>query len=96
MGLLFTWGIGYGISPCAPLIFMAGYCAVLSPFMAVWTGTVFALSSALVPMLLILALSGVLSVRLFRELPGHLDRVRLAVYLILTIMFTWNLIRWFS
>ena len=93
-GLLFTWGVGYGISPCAPLIFMAGYCAALSPVMAVWSGTVFAVSSALVPMILVLAFSGVLSPRLFRELPEYIDRFRVAVYLILTAMFAWNLAHW--
>lgn len=94
-GLLFTWGVGYGISPCAPLILMAGYCAALSPLMAVWSGTVFALCSALVPMLLVLAVSGILSPRLFRELPEYIDRFRVAVYLIMTAVFAWNFVHWF-
>jgi hypothetical protein len=46
-------------------------------------------------MLLVLAVSGILSPRLFRELPEYIDRFRVAVYLIMTAVFAWNFVHWF-
>ncbi len=77
----FAVGAAYGLSPCAPLLMVLGYAAMLSPAGALLLGTVFALASSLVPAALSLSVSGMLS----RQITGQLGKImpwfRLAVYL---------------
>ena len=78
-GVLLSLGAAYGASPCAPLILMAGYASTMPASSAVLAGGVFAFSSAMAPMLLLLALSGVLAPGIRREMPQYLDYFRLLV-----------------
>lgn len=77
----FAVGAAYGLSPCAPLLMVLGYAAMLSPAGALLLGIVFALASSLVPAALSLSVSGVLS----RQIAGQLGKImpwfRLTVYL---------------
>lgn len=91
-GVLFGMGAGYGISPCAPLLVMMGYAVTMAPFQAVFSGIVFGLSTALVPMLLLLALSGILSPRLQSEAPEWLNIFRLLTYVVLIGIFAVDLL----
>ncbi|MDO5132151.1 MAG: sulfite exporter TauE/SafE family protein [Eubacteriales bacterium] len=81
-------GAGYGLTPCAPLLLMAGYAASHTPVNALISGSVFAASSAISPLLILAVLSGVLSGKLKKEIPQYLDWFRLGAYLILIIIFT--------
>lgn len=81
--VLWTMGGIYGISPCAPLILMLGYSVTMPAYAAALTGIVFALSSAIVPSVLLLVLSGILSPKIIKEMPEYLDFFRLAVYILL-------------
>lgn len=85
-------GAGYGLTPCAPLILMAGYAASLSPANALISGSAFAASSALSPLLILAVLSGVLSGKLKKEIPQYLDWFRLGAYLILIVIFAADMI----
>ena len=78
----FAVGAAYGASPCAPLLMVLGYAALLSLPGALALGTVFALSSALVPSLLTLAVAGTLSGRIVGELGKVLPWFQLFVYLL--------------
>ena len=78
---VFLMGAGYGITPCAPLILIAGYCASMPFAYAAIVGTVFAAASAVSPMLILLLISGVLAGRMYLEIPKYLDYFRLACYL---------------
>lgn len=93
ISLFALWGMGagYGISPCAPLILIAGYAATMPAAGAVVTGSVFALASAFVPMILLLLVSGILSPRLRKEIPGYLEIFRLLTYILLIIIFAADL-----
>ena len=84
--MLWTMGSLYGISPCAPLILMLGYAVTMPAYAAALTGTVFALSSAIVPTIFMLVLSGVLSPKIMKEMPEYLDWFRLAVYILLLVI----------
>lgn len=86
---IFLMGLGYGITPCAPLILIAGFCATLPPAYAALVGTVFAFASALSPMLILLLLSGVLAVRMYQEIPKYLNWFRLVCYIAVVGYFTW-------
>ena len=81
--MLWTMGSLYGISPCAPLILIMGYAVTMPAYAAALTGVVFALSSAIVPTVLLLVLSGILSPKIIKEIPEYLDWFRLAVYIFL-------------
>ncbi len=79
-------GIGYGITPCAPLLFMIGYCFTLPVHMALISSISFGAASALSPVLLLAAITGALSKRLSKEIPQYLKWFRLSSYVILMIL----------
>ena len=87
---IFIMGAGYGITPCAPLILIAGYCAALPSLHAVAVGSAFAAASALSPMLLLLLISGVLAGRMYREIPGFLNWFRAACYIAVIVYFVYS------
>lgn len=82
-GALFGLGAGYGITPCAPLLMMAGVCAAVSPAAALVSGGIFALSSSLAPFLILAVLSGLLSAEFRKELSGCLGYFQFLTYLVL-------------
>jgi hypothetical protein len=85
-------GFGYGVTPCAPLMLVAGYAATCRLPDAVALGAVFALASSLTPLLLVAALSGALSGRIERQLGGALRWLRLLLYLAFFGMALWQLV----
>ena len=88
-----SMGIGYGISPCAPLILMTGYAATLPLGYAAALGAVFAVASTLSPVLFMLLISGVLAKKMRSEIPQYLTWFRLACYVLLIILFAVSLIK---
>ena len=90
---LISMGVGYGISPCAPMILMTGYAATLPLGYAAVLGGVFALASTVSPMIFMLLISGVLAKRMRQEIPQYMTWFRLACYILLTVLFTVSLIR---
>lgn len=85
--VLWVMGVGYGVSPCGPLLMMLGYAATVPLGCALAVGAVFALCSAVSPMLLLLLLSGALAGRMYREIPQYLTWFRLGCYILLMIFF---------
>lgn len=79
-------GITYGMTPCAPLLMMMGYCLSLPVPLAGVTGIAFSLSSMLSPILLLVIITGALSGKMCREIPGAVKWFRLASYLLLMVM----------
>lgn len=78
----FAMGAAYGFAPCAPLLMVLGYAALLSVPGALALGLVFALASSLIPSVFTLALAGTLSGKLASELGKVLPWFQLAVYLL--------------
>ena len=92
---IFIAGVVFGISPCAPLMLVAGLCMTLPLHYAVITGTVFSIASILSPMLLILLLTGVLTPNMHKELPGMMKWFRLACYIAVVCIFSFDLVQSF-
>ena len=88
---LIGMGFGYGISPCAPLIIIIGYAATLPLGFAALLGTVFAGASILSPMLFILLISGILSGKMYKEIPQYITWFKLGCYILLIALFAISL-----
>ena len=96
MPALFAAGAGYGITPCVPLLVVAGMCVTLPVGYAFVTGAAFACASIASPLLLVLLLSGALTTRMHKEIPGMLRWLRLACYLGMMAFFMIDLVQSFG
>ena len=85
-GALLGMGFGYGLSPCAPLLLICSYGAVLPVGHAALLGATFALASTLFPGLLFLAASGALATKMQREIGEQLSWLRLSSYILLIFL----------
>lgn len=92
---LFLAGAGFGISPCAPLIIVAGLCVTLPAGFALVTGATFACASIISPLLIVLLLSGVLTTHMHKEIPSMLRWLRLACYLGMIAFYLFDLVQTF-
>ncbi len=79
-------GFTYGITPCAPLLLMIGYCFILPVSLAGVTGVAFSLSSMVSPVLLLVVVTGALSKKMGKEIPDAVKWFRLASYMVLVVM----------
>ena len=92
---LFLAGAGFGITPCAPLVIVAGLCVTLPVGFAALTGATFACASIVSPLLLVLLLSGVLTTRMHKEIPGMLRWLRLVCYLGMIAFYLFDFVQTF-
>ena len=89
---MLIYGLISGLSPCASLVIVLGYASALTVVESVIVGVCFSLANSVVPLLLLVALTGVLSKEMFREIPGKIKYFQLATYIIFMIALTENLI----
>lgn len=83
---MFTAGLTYGMTPCAPLLLMIGYSFTLPVSLAGASGIAFGLSSMVSPILLLVIITGALSKQIAKEIPQHMKWFRLGSYLLLVVM----------
>jgi len=83
---IFLAGFFYGMTPCAPLLLMVGYCFTLPVAAAGMTGILFSLASMASPVLLLVMITGELSKKMSREIPHAVKWFRLASYMLLTVI----------
>lgn len=83
---MFAAGLTYGMTPCAPLLLMIGYCFTLPLPLAGVTGAVFSLSGMVSPVLLLVVVTGALSKKMRKEIPDAVKWFRLASYVVLMVM----------
>ena len=79
-------GIIYGITPCAPLLLMIGYCFSLPVPLAGLTGITLSLSSMVSPVLLLVVVTGAFSKKMRKEIPEAVKWFRLTSYVLLTVL----------
>lgn len=82
---LFIVGFIYGITPCTPLLLVASYSATLNLGASALIGSIFALTSTITPVILLIIISGILSKKIAAEIPSYLNWFRLGCYVALTI-----------
>lgn len=83
---MFAAGLTYGMTPCAPLLLMIGYCFTLPLPLAGVTGAAFSLSGMVSPVLLLVVVTGALSKKMRKEIPDAVKWFRLASYVVLMVM----------
>jgi len=79
-------GFTYGITPCAPLLLMIGYCFTIPVPLAGVTGLAFGLSTMISPALLLVMVAGMLSAKMRKEIPHVVRWFRLASYVLLMVV----------
>lgn len=70
-------GFIYGLTPCAPLVMMAGYSVSLSAFRALVLGTVFSMACTVSPLLLMLFFMRLIAYKMLQEVPKLFQIIRL-------------------
>ena len=83
---LIVCGFISGVAPCAPLVMAIGYAATLSVVDAVVIGVVFSVASSLLPLLVLVVLTGLLSGAMFREIPGKIRYFQLGAYVLIVVV----------
>lgn len=79
-------GLTYGMTPCAPLLLMIGYCFTLPASLAGMMGIAFSLSNMVSPVLISVVVTGMLSKKMGKEIPDAVKWFRLASYFLLMII----------
>ena len=79
-------GFFSGISPCAPLVLVMRYSAALSGVEAIIMGIAFSLANSILPLLLLVILTGVLSKAMFKEIPTKIKWFQLGAYIMFAVI----------
>ena len=88
---MLAYGILSGLSPCASLVVVLGYASALTAMEAVLVGVCFSLANSLVPLLLLVSLTGLLSGKMYREIPTKIKYFQLATYIVFAVSLVYNL-----
>ena len=88
---MLVYGIFSGLSPCASLVVVLGYASALTAVEAVLVGLCFSLANSLIPLLLLVALTGLLSREMFNEIPTKIKYFQLATYILFAAALAYNL-----
>lgn len=90
---MLIYGIISGLSPCASLVVVLGYASALTTVEAVLVGACFSLANSLVPLLVLVGLTGLLSGEMYREIPTKIKYFQLATYIIFAAALAYNLFK---
>lgn len=88
---MLVYGCISGLSPCTSLVIVLGYAAALTMAEAALVGLCFSLANSLVPLLLLVTLTGLLSGEMYREIPQKIKYFQLATYLIFLAAIIYNM-----
>lgn len=91
-GPMLLYGAVSGISPCASMLVVLSYASALTVGEAVLVGISFSFANSLIPLLLLTALTGLLSEQMHKEIPAKIRYFQLAIYLIFAGVLIKNLL----
>ena len=89
---MLLYGAISGLSPCASMMVVLSYASALTAGEAVLVGLSFSLANSIIPLLLLTALTGLLSEQMHREIPGKIRYLQLAVYLVFACVLIKNVV----
>ena len=92
-GHMLAYGVISGLSPCASLVVVLGYASALTTLEAVLVGACFSLANSLIPLVLLVGLTGLLSGEMYKEIPTKIKYFQLATYIIFAAALTYNLLK---
>lgn len=75
----FAGGFLYGLTPCAPLVLLAGYALTMTIWQAILLGIVFSLACMISPMIFILIIMRMITVNVLEEVPGLFRTLKLLI-----------------
>lgn len=88
---MLVYGFISGLSPCTSLVIVLGYAAALTVAEAALVGVCFSLANSIVPLLLLVSLTGLLSKEMYREIPRKIKYFQLATYIIFSAAIVYNM-----
>lgn len=91
IGTMFFYGAVSGMSPCASMVVVLGYASALRVGEAILVGLCFSLANSVVPLLILTALTGLLTEQMHKEIPQAIRYFQLASYLIFAFALVRNL-----
>lgn len=89
---MLLYGAVSGMSPCASLMVVLSYASALTAGEAILVGLSFSLANSVIPLILLTALTGLLSEQMHREIPGKIRYLQLAVYIVFACVLIKNLL----
>lgn len=89
---MFLYGMVSGLSPCASLLVVFSYASALTAGEAVLVGLSFSLANALVPLILLTALTGILSEQMHKEIPAKIQYFQLVTLVLFAMVLIKNLL----
>ncbi|MBQ9129207.1 MAG: sulfite exporter TauE/SafE family protein [Clostridia bacterium] len=90
---MLIYGVISGLSPCASLVIVLGYTSTLGVLEAVLVGLCFSLANSLIPLLILVVLTGVLSREMFLEIPTKIKYLQLVTYILFAVTLLYNLLK---
>lgn len=90
---MLIYGVISGLSPCASLVIVLGYASTLGVLEAVLVGLCFSLANSLIPLLVLVVFTGVLSQEMFLEIPAKIKYLQLATYIFFAVTLLYNLLK---
>ena len=91
-GSMMLYGLISGLSPCASLLIVLSYASSLTIGEAILVGLSFSLANSVIPLILLTALTGLLSEQMHKEIPAKIRYFQVAVYMIFACVLMKNLL----
>lgn len=88
---MLVYGLISGMSPCASLVVVLGYAATMTTAEAILVGLCFALANSVIPLVLLVVLTGVLSKEMYSEIPTKIKYFQLVTYILFAVALAYKM-----
>lgn len=89
---MLVYGCISGLSPCTSLVIVLGYASVLTMAEAALVGLCFSFANSIIPLILLVTLTGLLSREMYREIPGKIKYFQLVTYVVFVTTIVYNMV----
>lgn len=84
-------GFLYGMTPCAPMVLLIGYALVLPLGPTILLSLTFCIVSSISPLLIMIFIAGILSQKMYQEIPKWIEWIRLFCYILFLLVSIFNI-----